>query len=370
MANPGGNGGKPALQPPKYLGVVGVGCIWFAAPLEIAHKHSTYFENLRDDLLSIENLTDLNLDGIDSQFGSMIYLGDDEADQIIGFPHIYNAILSFKLFIPTKIQEEIGIVCPTENFHIFINHNYHFPVTYILTSERDGESYASDSIVLVRKYLEQKFANKELLCGCIGPSPFHAEFFLKPSMNSPQRLTNITAAPGYRQYEFECEFDGDVAFIQFIERFGDTLSLFYDLQNDRSFGLDRELDVSNATDELLGLKVGFFQRLANVSKARLLVDRIHAGIWSEERNRQNISTQLDEARDSEISGEYSDLEYHFKELRRFSQDRIFDSTSRIASTFEARRQALFGNASILVGGLFGGILGALLTYLLSISSGP
>ena len=277
----------------------------------------------------------------------------------------------FNLYIPYKVQDEFGFRCEQEHFSVIINHHYHFPVTYIpLPTRNDGESDASAAIVLVRKYLERKLAGRAIACHAVGPSPFHADFYCSQVSDYCEELVDITDSPGYKKYEFRTNLDDTYSLARFIEKYGQTISLFYSLHNARSFGLARAREAIESTNNLLEMEPRSLKNLCEKRHIRQRIDLIYLNSLREEINRSEMRSLLLEAQEAEIDHEFSDLESHFRELSRFSQSNDFKSTELIANSFEGRRKSIFENMSILIGGLFGGVLGSILTYVLTYQAEP
>lgn len=356
-------------SPPGCRFALGVGCLWFARNLEQEDSAPDYFDQLRSSLLSIENLTDLELEGEDADFGTTIVVNNRFAKGTFGFPHVYGSTLRFKLFIPYRVQKEIGAECVQESFEILICHHYSFPVMYVATECIEGYVDATTPIVLIREYLKKKLTASPLQSGVIGPSPFHAQFFCVRG-DSDLELSDITSRPGYKHYKFSSDASPAQSVAMFSDMYGETLSLFYDLYNDRSAGLDREIDVINSAHELLAPSPRLLKKLVAPWTHRRLIDTINRNTLEEEISRTGMLAQLEEAREGDVDQSFSRLQSHFTEIARFASRRPFESTRQIASSFESRRQSNLENASVLVGGLIGGLVGSLLTYLLATPASP
>lgn len=298
----------------------------------------------------------------------MIDLSED--DEAHFFPHIYHAAITFKIFIPNKVQERLEAICDTEHFRVTIYHHYYMPVTYVSGPASEFPSFnTSRSVVLVRRYLEEKIGlESDFKSDCIGPSPFHADFITSNTMLSG-KLLDITNDVGYKRYLFGCDKSYDGGLSEFYNRFGDTFSLFYYLQHLRSGILDAERKTVETTNALLAESKsgGWFARMRGSIRSGRLIDEINEAGLEDQLYRSYIASALDEAEKEEPTDRFQDLAYHFNELRRFTDPRQNPVIKDIVETSEKRRQGLFQNITVLIAGLVGGVLGAILGSALTYS---
>ena len=346
-----------------------VGAIWFACRTEDCEDSEAYFSQLQESLGEIESLTNLEISGADGAFGTTITVKHPREDpkEPLVLSHVYDVRLSFDLYIPFKVQDEIGAKCPAENFHVTIINHYYFPITYVVTSGAAGfdDFSATSAIVLIRKYLEQKLKSGPITCSCIGPSPFHASFRGIPEKEEP-RLYDNSVEPGYRRYEFYFEGSPDNFLRAFAHRYGGALSLYYALQNMRSTAIEKSREIQADVDTLLTIiGKGFWGSLFSASQRRSLIDRISENILRDERCRTAIQHNLEEFEHDDLGGSFADLKPQFAELERFANGGNYESERQITDIAEARNRSVAESAAILVAGLMGGILGSVITYFLT-----
>ena len=347
------------IEQASALGV-GVGCILFLVDPEEQPLDASYFELLRQELVAIENLTNLRIVNHDREFGSVIGIENSVGEPMF-FPHVYYIDINFDLHIPFKIQERIGAVCDVEHFQVNIHSSYYMPVMYVYKKMGSSDqSLPSTSVVLVRKYLAEKLEDSPITLHCIGPSPFHANFVCSNADKAPG-LTDISIDSGYKFYIYKCE-GNDFSLESFKNKYGDTFSLFYKLCDARSRGMTYEFRALEQATNLLGFdkERGIFSALKRAWKSKSTIDDINTNMFSDQLCRSDIRSNLEEARESEPTQTFIDLSYHFKELQRFSRDDPYKSLTEIVKTYEARRQSNLQNFAVLVSGLAGGVLGAIL----------
>lgn len=154
--------------------------------------------------------------------------------------------LDFSLRIPHRTQAEImkrilGENYPwagigTEHFMVRTAYSYHGPVTLIegLDLEEIGRTKPSDAVVVVREYLKAKVEEAEagLQLEFIGPSPFHANFFVTEddSMEEDSRVEHAQI-PGYDVIKFRVTpkiFESSAAWL--LSEIGDQFAFFYHLK--------------------------------------------------------------------------------------------------------------------------------------------
>jgi hypothetical protein len=252
-----------------------------------------------------------------------------------------------------------------ETFSVYIENHYHLPVTYAYSDEVEAGFDGSAAIVLLRRYLEDKLKESNVKFGSIGPSPFHARFFtIKSDQTS---LVRLPTGVGYTDYVFEHESDNDGGLRAFVERYGDTLSLFYELHNMRRRALRLQEAILTRSRDLVddGEGKGLWSKVWRPVALGKTHNSISKDVLSDQLCRDHMVHLLAEAGESEDNDEFTDLDGHFRELKRFSRDTPYARATDILKTSELRRQNFFSNAAVLVAGLFGGIIGALLGSLLT-----
>lgn len=349
---------------------MGVGCLWFAAPENQLGDARQHFQRVEEALGSIENITNLTISGADGDFGGTTVLIEDDAEH--WYPNVYWVRIKFDIFIPEKVQERLNAKCGAERFGVYIENHYHLPVTYAYASQGSSAFDGSTAIILLRRYLEEKLAEASVKFGTIGPSPFHANFFT--ICGTEDALIKLQAGPGYTNYVFEYETTSSQGLREFADRYGDVLSLFYELHNLRRRSLRLQSSILSDTSTLIKQpeEAGRLSRIRRLLELGPKHDQISEAIFNDQLCRDHMANLLSEARERDYDQPYNDLESHFRELGRFQRETPYSGALDILKTSELRRQNFLSNTAILIAGLFGGVVGAILgsslTYVLTTTS--
>ncbi|WP_159096643.1 hypothetical protein [Stenotrophomonas sp. ZAC14D1_NAIMI4_1] len=162
-----------------------------------------------------------------------------------GLPYFDDARISFSVYIPRRVQEDltsrVGLQrrVVAENFHVHIRTEYDGPVAFVECVGSGREDDPSMAVFLVREYLKKHLGGNEgpAHFDYMGPSPFHADFYLShgaPSADSNFKLTH-TPRKGYDKYQFEVDSQG-VDYVDLLGLYGEIageLSLYYFLMRRR-----------------------------------------------------------------------------------------------------------------------------------------
>lgn len=233
---------------PAPIIAIGIGCLWLAQKTGAEKELDRHYDQVREVLSSIENLTNLSVTGDNSEFGGIIRVYD-EIEYL--YPNTYWTRICFDLHIPNKVQERLDAVCGSESISIRIENHYHFPVAYVYNERCVDLFEGSTAVILVRRYLEEKLRDSTLAFGCTGPSPFHANFLAVPG--EEMCLAAAPSAVGYREYLFTFMGDKSDALDEFCSRYGDEFSLFYYLHNIRRKSIELHSSIIDNSHELMEL---------------------------------------------------------------------------------------------------------------------
>lgn len=103
------------------------------------------------------------------------------------FPPIGVGWIRFRIYIPARLQKEIGGKfaaddAATENFVVFINYVYEGPVAYVLLDDPTShDCEPSTAVMIVREFLARELdrGQTSVRFESLGPSPFHADCSLR-----------------------------------------------------------------------------------------------------------------------------------------------------------------------------------------------
>jgi hypothetical protein len=373
----------------------GIGCFAFTYHPEIPSdiQGEDYLVDLRNALGSITNIEKIIVEA-DPEF-SNLQIHVTEPFERIGesfnfFPYpATNVEIEFEIFIPTRVQKDLSpwmrVYNCGERFRVRILHAYYFPIALIQPLKAEEDCDPSFVVAIVREFIESKFQGREeerIHFEYLGPSPFHADFYISPWREGDLRLSNgpfnfhIVAKRTYDSiyitYESEEYDDIESAMHNLLYELEGDLGLFYYVQNNRDIHLRKWFEISGALENLIvmarttGVK-GFWNRMVRVFwlirdllvsltefESSLLISQYYYQKGLDELHRGGNKPPL-----------ASYIRDIMKDLPSFPTDQI----RQLISLFESRREkALEGVlllASALIGGVVGGIAGSLLTILLS-----
>lgn len=154
------------------------------------HEYGTEIESA---LKAIANISEIEVfcgDPLNPTEQTFEHNGDisDFSARTDWFPYVFFLEISFNIYLPHRVQAEIletqeeSLEIHSERFRILMRNCYHSPVAFItpLDAQTD-DCRPSDAVVLMRRYLEREIQKQDgkLKLESTGPSPFHADFFLR-----------------------------------------------------------------------------------------------------------------------------------------------------------------------------------------------
>ena len=114
----------------------------------------------------------------------------------------------FQLEVQEQIFEPLGRESVgSEHFHVTLVYD-DMPLAVVTASEPGPQMAGSTYIVLVREYLKREL-DKSVRLSCLGPSPFHGNFFLKlvQEQDPPLSVRREKHTLGYSQYWCSYSYD-------------------------------------------------------------------------------------------------------------------------------------------------------------------
>jgi len=356
---------------------IGIGCILFRYSddsLSDSEDFSivAFKRSIIDSLELLEQISNLDYYGADDVNVGFRSFEPDEDGNV--FPIACGFRISFDLHIPVKAQIGYGHELYTEHFHIDIIYGYDRPVMYC-SFEFEGPLQKADpamSVSIVRKFLADRISG-DLVCDSIGPSPFHAQIYLEKSAEGIfQIIDKSLRLSGYADIQISVP-DLDIGIDLLILHLNETLSRYYYLETQKNILSESRRDIINESRDLLNSESpSFFERLRLHFTSADKIDSIHRAIVSERLTRIHMQSYISEAEGADELGKNTPFGRFFDEFRQAAQNGDWGDFSTVANFFEDRRQRLFGNVSVLIGGIVGGVIGALIgataTFLLSSAS--
>ncbi|MGI8473213.1 hypothetical protein [Pectobacterium brasiliense] len=333
-----------------------------------------------DELRSVlENIQ--TLDGLDIYFDnslereSLTYHSIDDGSRKTN-PLMPSFDVSFELSISKRLQESIiknrvGYYIEEhlpDSFRIHIKYVYHSSVTFIELINSEKKHKPSDAIMMIREYLKSEFnkTNTYISFECIGPSPFHANFYLSAGeIDTPVDVIKNHVL-GYDEIEIKYnsnEFSSDVEAFHYV-MFGMSheLDYFYMLVDNNNYHRFQWDCLQTNLDELNDLfknkkgLLGYFDKKTLISNLLLSIWAFNGGKVEKDRSMKYYYVEL-------YNGSYSYLkEYIDKEISKSSEFPIKD-TRELVQFYEAKNSKLFEMTITFLTGIVGGVVGSLVTLL-------
>lgn len=150
-----------------------------------------------------------------------------------GFPLPSFFKLQFDILIPRHIQEEInkerGFYLDIQKMiRVRIVDTFNGPIT-LVQHESDSKDDGSSAVILVREYLKQHFENKPVYFEYIGPSPFHADFYISPVLH-PGEIIGLDEN-GFSSKVIPCRGYDQIHFLYSHDLYGSDLEALDELIN-------------------------------------------------------------------------------------------------------------------------------------------
>ncbi|MFE6078264.1 hypothetical protein ACFVQB_27795 [Paenibacillus sp. NPDC057886] len=245
----------------------GIGCFNFGMKAGTATTVGGYFNELQKTFEAISNISEIKieLDEEDYDFpkeiSSSIYDNMSLGGRIK--PDVRNVRISFDIFIPKRIQEDLKHnpeLFKTEKFRVVINYTYYFPVAIVqLLEPYGGDVDPSSAVVLVREFLRKEFSKIKSFIDfqVLGPSPFHGDFFIKEN-NQIKDKFQISILETKSYDEINIMYNGytsvDEAFEDIALEILDEFGFFYELMHTNLSSSREWSSIEEKFDILISLK--------------------------------------------------------------------------------------------------------------------
>jgi hypothetical protein len=363
--------------------VFGVGCIYFGYEIgdeipDAASGRDAFLTDLRSRLEKVENISDVIFHGVgDVPYGNVAVVKKGERE--IAVPLAHGGVrLEFNMFLPFRVQDTIHGRCDVEMMHVDVIYGYELPVAVVSYEwpDEEGDATPSDAVIVARKFLQKKLTDDRFQCDCIGPSPFHANFYLvQPDLEETIRIEDVSVDRlAYASLELMAPrgMSLDTAFR--LANLDTIFSKFYKLSELRSRLIHSQVTIIESSRELLEEQApsGYFRRLRAAREQGKTVDTLNAQVFREMLLRLDMSNVLAKTDQLEIAGSENPMERFFAEHRVMSSEEGWTRFSEVAKFFEDRRQKTIGNFTAISAGVLGGVIGSVIgsvaTYLLTASA--
>ena len=366
----------------------GVGCFYFVPtePAPATGQNARYRDLLRGALEAIPNANNIVIEGgedpdplllpLDGRWSSL------DASVFNAYPSYLN--VEFDLYIPARIQDEIlnhldEEFVGSEHFHAKLVHS-DMPLVVVTATEPDGWRDGSTYIILVREYLKRELDESVVRLSCLGPSPFHSDFFLELVQQQDCSLTVRRENPthGYSQHRcsYKCTRSNDNVIdvlSKVLEELTPELSLFYEACRQSQLRMSAWEKIEEPVKtSLLGDGRGRWRdtvtnRLRQSRSIRLVTERLIRFEMDGIFERQSLEESLDQT--YSVPGRAylrDEVKKAVKDLGEYPIGEVY----RLIEFLEGRRSKQVELLIVFIAALVGGIVGGIATWLLGAGGAP
>jgi hypothetical protein len=358
----------------------GIGCFHFSPAAASAKKGLTWTQHFQNVATA---LTEIGATDVECTYEQEPKY--DSVPQLVRTPSLSRGeaitpewgIVSFNIRVPATFQRaEEPMREPTgETYGVEIRYTYFLPVAYVVT-EDPGDQNPSTGVRLVRRYLDERLKDAEKISfQILGPSPFHTDCHLEPRPPSdpPDPALTLARNPrsGYDRLTFSYDPSAHnlVAAYELLVRstegeLGFSYHLdFLDSRRNQAWGQIDELTsllVELASES--GIR-GYARRLWKIgrvtSDASIALSAFDADAVMEQ---TSVNTSFDETYGGDTPGFFRPyVEDNLRHRFTFPSEQ----TDRLVSRFETRRARSYENLALMLGPLFGVMVGAAIAWLIA-----
>ena len=357
----------------------GVGCFHFGIKKEtpFEFKGSEYISKLGEALEDIPNSRNIKISASDA-FGNVSGQIEDELPKIDEgkgfFPEVQLGFVEFELHIPfdeqAKLLESMQYIENfTEDFKVTIHYGSRSPIAYVEPLFPSNDISPSNAVITVREFLETNLNSDYIRFECIGPSPFHADFYIKESQHAPDNGFTHALKKKYGYDTIIFNYNPELYAKDKITNLIYTnirieLDLYYFILQEHSYRIGEWETLTDIMDNLIDLEqLNTFNYLKNAFKRSNLLNNTYINLVKFE-SRQ--LTYLNEEQDI-YTLIYSVNDGHLKYFidTAIEENPTFptEQLNKLIKFFESRRMKNMEIAVMLISGFIGGIAGALFTGL-------
>ena len=363
----------------------GVGCFHFSIKDDIGHDISVqdYIDEIIKTLKKLTTASEVSMSFDEDIKDEKLYTSIPNP-RINNGEHCYPAIpylnFSYKIYIPSRIQAELSNVpedhldTGTENFKVTVRHEWHGPVSYVECVAAAKNTFPSTAVQVVREFLAKEIRKIDtfLEFDFLGPSPFHANFYLNETDEKIEGTSfafNEIRTPGYNILQFNYNSkkfqDEDEALGELQETLADELSFFYELNKEAHFNLNKWMEIQETTSAILDYeekknKKNLIQRTIEKPK---LFRKVFKDIGLFKGHLMLTKGQMDRNYTSVYKSGNTETylqAYVDQELSEHSQYPL-NETSELIKYFDQKNSKTIELLTILSAGLLGGIVGSTIT---------
>ncbi|WLH33862.1 hypothetical protein PSH79_18200 [Pseudomonas sp. FP2196] len=365
------------------LRAFGVGCFHFGynPGVPSKFKKSEYVEAVKVALNSLSSVSELEVKYYEKfDYEYELIESPPELSGGAYSPYVELLVIKFDLYIPRRVQAEVisepedYLRSGVEHFKVQMLNKYYGPLVFVESVGSKNDS-PSQSVRVLREFLEREFkrVSNGVTFECIGPSPFHGDFFVKGDVeNGGDVALEVNVEKGYDKFVFAVSngssSPSDREMSMVYRLIDDEMSLFYELQRARVRMGKKWRDITTAWSALkkaVDADFSIFRVLErfkiHTGSKQLISDAYSLRVEFELQQQQNNSL----LKSTYGKGVSRYFERYLVGRDEQSPDYPIES---ILSWAQHVNQASFKSAEIVAvisSAIFGGVIGALLTKLLA-----
>jgi len=377
----------------ELLAAFGVGCFNFGVKKSppFTTTGSEYISELRAALEGISNISEIQINASEEFLLYSFSVEDPIAPIDEGFHFFprtdFNPEISFDLYIPRRIQHELSPLKPspeigTEKFRISIWYPFYMPVTFVESIEPDKVNNPSEAVIIIREFLDKHINEPDsgyIRFESLGPSPFHADFFLKEEVQRSENYTyrgfscHRIQRRGYDRLEFFLDpaaigTNQEIAKKRLFHVLEDEIAVFYLITHMRWLQYSAWADLqSDISDLVRAREKSFFKSWwQNLFSGARQIHDAFVGIAEYEIEDMEGQSYLERAYRDLFK--YKTKPFLNRELEESRQEWSVSPANQlreIVTLLETRRSRLVESFILLLSAIVGGVAGSIITLLIS-----
>ncbi|MDQ0496790.1 hypothetical protein [Paenibacillus brasilensis] len=347
----------------------GVGCFHFGLKAGTNTTIGEYFNEIQKTLESISNISEIDIEFYEEDYdlSESIFISSDNRGISDGGslePYLEDLKISFDIFIPKRIQEELKQIYDffeTERFRISINYTYYFPVVTVqLLDPLSNNVLPSSAVVLVREFLRKELSKIKSFIDfqVLGPSPFHADFFIKENDQIEKPFTiSIVETKGYDQVVISCKdyINVEEGLKKILFETLDEFGFFYELNHSDSVANRKWMVIEENLDTLVEIKKDGKQ-FKNFFRTNKILNELFINIGYFEKDQIIYKSYIQKSK--------RNITHFILYVDREIDERVNYPTKQVTELiklYENQKLNVYVMSATVIAAVSGGLLGALIT---------
>lgn len=348
----------------------GIGCFHFGLKAGITTTMEEYFKELEKTLEAISNISEIDIEFYEDDYDLSQEIGNSSDNNMSAGgriePYSQDVKISFEMFIPKRVQEDLKQTYEsfkTERFRISINSTYYFPVVIVQLVNPLGENvYPSSAVILVREFLRKELSKIKSFIDfqVLGPSPFHANFFIKEDDQIEEPFTiSIVETKAYDQITILYKGYSVIeeAFEEILFETLDEFGFFYELKHSDVVSSKKWRVIENNLDELVEIKKEGKQ-FKNLFSTNKILNELFVNIGYFEKDQILYNSYIQKSKRN-ITHFVMYIDREINEQVNYPTNQV----TELIKLYENQKLNVYIMLATVIAAVSGGLLGALITTL-------